>query len=1115
MAFTHLHVHSEFSLLDGLAGVNELVSAAAEQGMSSLAITDHGNMFGVIDFYIAAQKKGVKPIIGCEIYTAARRMEDHDATLDRDQGHLILLAENLTGYHNLVKLVSAGNMKGFYYKPRVDKELLAKHSEGLIALSGCIGGDVPQKLLRNRGMPEYDADENYKDAKAEALAYLDIFGEGNFYLEIQDQGIEEEKFILPLMKKLSEETGIPLVVTNDVHYMKRGHAEAHDVLLCIQTGKRLIDENRMKFEGDEFYFRTEEEMRELFPDIPEALDVTGEIAARCEVEFDFKSKHLPEFTAPDGKTNNEYLRELCAFGLKERYGDKDEQYRPRLEHELSIIESMGFVEYFLIVWDFIKYAHDNGISVGPGRGSASGSIVSYVLHITDIDPIKYNLIFERFLNPERVSTPDIDIDFCDERRDEVIDYVIDKYGEDKVAQIITFGTMKARAVIRDVGRVIDMPLAKVDSIAKLIPNELDITLEGTKEADLEEGEIRKPGALDKEPRLREMIRNDREVARLFEYAKVLEGKARHAGTHAAGVVITKKALDEYIPLVNSKTGVSTQFTMNTIEKLGLLKMDFLGLRNLSVIDDAINMIEAGHGVKIDFSSMDMDDPEAFKLIAAGNTDGVFQLENPGMREFIKKMKPTNFEDIVVGISLYRPGPMEKIPDYLRNRSRPDRIKYDHPLLEPILGVTYGVIVYQEQVMQIVRDLAGYDYGRSDEIRRAMSKKKGKDMREQRAYFVHGLHGPEAEGRDVPGCVANGVPERVADKLFDDMDAFAEYAFNKSHAAAYAVVAYRTAYLKAYYPVEFMAALMTSFMGGDGTKIAQYIRNCKELGVEVLPPCIMKSGRKFSVEDGKLRMGLRCVKGCGDGAIDNIVRIRESGVKLESIRDFVDNIDAQTVNSKAVENLIYAGAFDCIQPNRASALRMYKLFSEQTKKEKGRVIEGQGTLFDMIRDEMNQSEEDLIGEDFEMGHKLALEKEVLGIYFSGHPLDDYRWIVDEIVNTTSDELNHPEDYPEHKLLSDAIMVGQITNAKHIITKKGDQMAVILLEDLVGTVEVVVFPGTFEKSGDAIVENEIVVVRGKAERDAEGAVKVIATKVTPIEKVKDFFVRKQTAEVAEAG
>jgi DNA polymerase-3 subunit alpha len=1095
MAFVHLHVHSEYSLLDGLAGVSELVNTAADMGMEAVAITDHGNMFGVIDFYKAAKQRGLKPIIGCEVYTAARGMEDRDPVLDRDQGHLILLAENMTGYHNLVKIVSAANMQGFYYKPRVDKELLSKYSKGLIALSACLGGDIPEKLMRNtestggniRKRPEYDEDVNYEEAKKEALDFEEIFGKGNFFLELQNQGLEEETFILPFMKRLSADTGIPLVATNDVHYLKQEHAKAHDVLLCIQTGKLLTDEIRMRFDGDQYYLRSEEEMRKLFADLPEAVDITTKIAERCEIEFDFTGQHLPEFIAPSGKTNEEYLRELCASGLKERYGDKEEQYRSRLEHELSIIENMGFVEYFLIVWDFIKYARDNGIPVGPGRGSAAGSIVSYALHITDIDPIKYNLIFERFLNPERVSMPDIDIDFCDERRGEVIDYVVEKYGEDKVAQIITFGTLKAKAVIRDVGRVINMPLDKVDRIAKLVPNmPLDIDLNM---------------AIDREPRLREMIRTDGEVERLFDFAKVLEGKSRHAGTHAAGVVITKKALDEYLPLVNSKNGVATQFTMNTVQDLGLLKMDFLGLRNLSVIDDAIKMIEAGHGVKIDFSAMEMDDPDTFKLLSTGNTDGVFQLESPGMRELIQKMKPDNFEDIIVAISLYRPGPMDKIPEYLRNRNRPDGIKYAHPLLEPILGVTFGVAVYQEQVMQIVRDLAGYDYARSDDIRRVMSKKKADEMQMQREVFVNGCQ------------EANEIPERISNKLFDDMTDFASYAFNKSHAAAYAVVAYRTAYLKAHYPTEFMAALMTSFMGGDGSKIAQYIRNCKELGVDVLPPCILKSDRKFSVEDGKIRMGLRGVKNCGDGAIDSIITLRGSGVRLESIRDFVDHIDASSVNTKAAESLIYAGAFDCIQSNRASALRMYKLFSEQAKKERGKVIEGQGSLFDIIREDINQSDEGLIGPDFEMPQKLALEKEVLGMYFSGHPLDDFRWIIDEVANVTSDELNNPKDYPERRAAADVIIVGQITSVKNFVTKKGGQMAVILLEDLVGTIEVVVFPGPYEKSGDVIRENEIVVVRGKDERDSEGAVRILASKVTPIEKVEDYLQKRGQTENCE--
>ncbi|MDR1796398.1 MAG: DNA polymerase III subunit alpha [Clostridiales Family XIII bacterium] len=1108
MSFTHLHVHTEYSLLDGLAGVKELVREAKEQGMESLAITDHGNMFGVVDFYNAAKDAGIHPVLGCEVYTAARGMEDHDFAHDRFSGHLVLLAETNEGYKNLMKLVSEGYMRGFYFKPRVDKELLRKHSKGLIALSACLAGDVPRKLLKNWD-PESgesahaqigDSEEDYEAAKAEALEYLDIFGEGNFFLELQDHGIEEEAFVKEPLKRISRETGIPLVVTNDIHYLKREHAKAHDVLLCIQTGKKLSDEKRMRFSGDQFYFRTEEEMRRALPDedLADAFGRTAEIARRCNVEIDFSGRHLPDFTAPDGKTNAAYLRELCEEGLRFRYGDAWEQCKPRLDHELAIIEKMGFVEYFLIVWDFIKYARDAGIPVGPGRGSAAGSIVAYTLRITDIDPLAYNLIFERFLNPERVSMPDIDIDFCDERRGEVIDYVIEKYGEKNVAQIITFGTMKAKAVVRDVGRVLDMPLDYVDRIAKLIPNDLGITIEE---------------ALRAEPKLAQMIASDEQVKQLFDFARVLEGKSRHAGTHAAGVVITKGATDEYVPLFASKNGVATQFTMTTVERLGLLKMDFLGLRNLSVIDDTIKMVEKNHGVLIDFAQMAMDDPAAYDVIAAGDTDGVFQLENPGMRDFMKKMRPRTFEDITVGIALYRPGPMARIPDYLKNRNQPDKIKYDAPELKPILDVTYGVMVYQEQVMQIVRDLAGYDYGRSDEVRRAMSKKKESEMLKQRDYFIHGIHG-DPGGRDVPGCIANGISEKAANKIFDDMIDFASYAFNKSHAAAYAVVAYRTAYLKAHYPTEFMAALMSSFMGGDGSKIAQYIRNCKEIGIEVLPPDVLQSERKFSVEDGRIRMGMRSVKNCGDGAIEAIIEWRESGAPARGIRDFVDGVDQGRVNSRAIESLIYAGAFDSIQPNRASALRMAKLFGEQKKKEQGRIMEGQASLFDMLEADTRGSEEQYIGPDFDMATKLALEKEVLGIYFSGHPLDDYAGVIEKVKGGTSgflttEELNHPEDFPQRNPDTDAIMVGQITSTKVFATKKtGKMMATMLVEDFVGTAEVIVFTRAYEKTGEGVIrEGAIVVVRGKAEHRVDEAARIIATKVTPIESVADFYERQK--------
>ena len=1085
MAFTHLHVHSEYSLLDGLANIKELVDTAAEMGMNSLALTDHGSMFGIIEFYKAAKKKGIKPIIGCEVYTAARSLHDKDSVLDRVMGHLVLLAETDEGYQNLIKIVSEGYVNGLYYKPRIDKKTLAEHSKGLIALSACLAGDVPRKLLA----------DDYEGAKKEALEYQSIFGKDNFFLEVQYQGLEEEEKILKPLRKLSDDTGIPLVATNDIHYVKKEHATTHDVLLCIQTGKKLSDKDRMRFTGDQFYFRSEDEMKEALPDFHDAIGFTQVIADRCHAEIDFSGRHLPEFISPDGKTNKDYLRELCDAGLEYRYGADKEKYRERLEHELGIIEGMGFVEYFLIVWDFIKYAKDRDIPVGPGRGSAAGSIVSYVLRITDIDPIKYGLIFERFLNPERVSMPDIDIDFCEDRRGEVIDYVKEKYGEEKVAQIITFGTLKAKAVVRDVGRVLDIPLDKVNRIAGLIPNELGIDLES---------------AIQKEPKLRKAIAEDDETAQLFDYAKILEGKSRHAGTHAAGVVITKKPLDEYVPLFNSKNGVSTQFTMTTVEQLGLLKMDFLGLRNLTVIEDALRMIEEDHGIRINFDEMDYDDEEAYKVIANGNTDGVFQLEGGGMQEFMKKMRPTTFEDVVAGISIYRPGPMQFIPTYLANKKNPKGIKYTDPSLEPILSVTAGVMIYQEQVMQIVRDLAGYDYGRSDEVRRAMSKKKEDVMLEQRKYFVHGLKSPDGK-RDVPGCVANGIPEKAADKIFDDMIDFASYAFNKSHAAAYAVVSYRTAYLKAHYPAEFMAALMTSFMGGDGEKIAKYIRNCLDMGIEILPPCVLKSGRKFTVEDGKIRMGLRSVKNAGEGAIDAILALRESGIKIGSMREFVDNIDLSHFTSKAAESLINAGAFDAVLPNRASALNMYRLYSEQAKKEKNRVIEGQATLFDMIASDTKQTEEDLMGEDYPKRKRLALEKDVLGIYMSGHPLDDYKWIIDEISNTTSAEINNPDDYPDRKAPTDVIIVGMISNAKVFLTKKGKTMAVLLLEDLQGLIKVLVFHKVFEKTGDDIREGAIVVVRGKEELRPGEEPTIIASKVTPIEVVEEFFRKKKEREI----
>ena len=812
MSFTHLHVHTEYSLLDGAARIEPLVKRAAELGMDSLAITDHGAMFGVVDFYRAAKKAGIKPIIGCEVYTAARTRFDKNVEQDKRNGHLILLAETDEGYRNLIKIVSRGYTEGFYYKPRIDNEVLRAYSGGIIATSACIAGRVQQALVRG----------DYEGAREEALEYLSIFGEGNFFLEIQDQGLEEEARINPMLKQLSRETGIGLVATNDVHYINREDSEFHDVLLCIQTGAYVSDTDRMRFPNDQFYLKSEEEMRRIFADIPEAVDNTYKIAQRCNVEFEFGHLHLPEFLPPEGMDAKSYLRMLCDRGIAERYAEVTPELRQRLEYEIQTIEEMGYVEYFLIVWDFINYAKQHNIAVGPGRGSAAGSIVAYSLHITDIDPIKYGLIFERFLNPERVSMPDIDVDFCYERRGEVIEYVIEKYGKERVSQIITFGTMKAKAAVRDVGRVLQMGYAQTDAIAKMIPFDLHMTIDK---------------ALSLNPELKQAYENDRQVKYLIDISKELEGMPRHASTHAAGVVISRDPLDDYVPLYLSDKGVSAQFNMTTIEELGLLKMDFLGLRNLTVIRDTLDAVEEIHGVSVDFSHMDYDDSSVYELIASGNTLGVFQLESLGMTQFMKNLAPDCFEDIIAGISLYRPGPMDSIPDYIANKKNPEGITYTHKSLEPILSVTYGCLVYQEQVMQIVRDLAGYSYGRSDLVRRAMSKKKADVMAQEEEYFVRGKL-LEDGTVDVPGCVRNGVPEAEAKAIFQDMVKFASYAFNKSHAAAYAVLAYETAWLKRHYPAEFMAALMTS-VKGDPRQVAKYIRNCKEMGIQVLPPDVLR------------------------------------------------------------------------------------------------------------------------------------------------------------------------------------------------------------------------------------------------------------------------------------
>ncbi len=1082
MAFTHLHVHTEYSLLDGAARIKDVVARAVELGMDSLAITDHGVMFGVIDFYRECKKQGIKPIIGCEVYTAARNMEDKEVDKDKYQGHLVLLAKNNMGYKNLIKIVSEGFTKGYYYKPRIDKNLLREHSQGIIALSACLAGKV-QRCLLNR---------DYEGAKKEALALDEIFGHGNFFLELQDQGLEEEAMINPELVRLSRELDIPMVATNDVHYVKKEDAEAHDVLLAIQTATTIDDENRMRFPNNQFYLKSEDEMKKIFAYAPEAIENTHKIAEMCDVEFKFGEYHLPEFKAPEGRDNTSYLRELCNKGLKERYDDNYDNLKERLDYELGVIETMGYVEYFLIVWDFINFAKENKIMVGPGRGSAAGSLVAYCLRITDIDPIKYNLIFERFLNPERVSMPDIDIDFCIERRGEVIDYVIEKYGKDKVSQIITFGTMKAKAAIRDVGRALNVSYADTDAIAKAVPFDLKMTIDK---------------ALEMNPELKERYENEEMVHKVLDMAKAIEGMPRHASTHAAGVVISKENIDEYVPLYLSDKGISTQFTMTTIEELGLLKMDFLGLRNLTVIRDALELIEENYGVTIDFAKMGYDDKNVYEMIAHGNTDGVFQLESGGMTQFMKNLKPTCFEDIVAGISLYRPGPMDSIPKYIENKKDPSKISYATPELASILDVTYGCLVYQEQVMQIVRDLGGYSYGRSDLVRRAMGKKKMDVMLEEKEYFIHGKD-DENGNIEIIGCLRNGISEDAAEAIFEDMITFAQYAFNKSHAAAYAVIAYETGYLKAYYPVEFMAALMTSVMG-DSVQIAKYIRNCNEMGIEVLQPCVNKSGKKFTVEDGKIRFGLLGVKNVGEGAIDAIIKARKEKGFPKDIFQFINNIEISEINKKAVESLIKAGAFDCINDNRAAHLGIYESLIESAQNNARKNISGQMSLFQVNSEEMNVGDVTSKLPDirnFDKDVKLAFEKEMLGVYLTDHPLNDYAKRIGEVVSVTTEELAHASEEEGQARIKDGkvvIMAGMISSKKTLITKNNKMMAFINLEDLVGTVEVVIFPNVYEKYQHNILEDKVVIIKGKLNFKEDEMPKLLADSVVDIDRVEQLI------------
>ena len=1132
MAFAHLHVHTEYSLLDGSNKIKEYVKRVRELGMDSAAITDHGVMYGVIDFYRAARAEGIKPIIGCEVYVAPNSRFDKELTGGDDRYyHLVLLAENNTGYANLMKIVSKGFTEGYYYKPRVDMEVLEKYHEGIIALSACLAGEVSRYI--QKGL--------YEEAKKAALKYQACFGKGNYFLELQDHGMSEQAMVNQALLRMSRELEIGLVATNDVHYTYKKDEKSHDILLCIQTGKKLSDENRMRYEGGQYYVKSEEEMKGLFPYAWEAVENTQRIADRCNVDIEFGVTKLPHFEVPEGFTSETYLYKLCYDGLRERYGDKfsnieavndrkaafaaeesegktadeydsrqnkesdaymhqpagdtGQTLKERLDYELDVIKRMGYVDYFLIVWDFINYAREQGIPVGPGRGSAAGSIVAYCLHITNIDPIKYSLLFERFLNPERVSMPDIDIDFCFERRQEVIDYVGEKYGADKVVQIVTFGTMAAKGVIRDVGRVMDLPYAYVDGISKMIPNELNITIEK---------------ALKMNPELKQLYENDEQVQVLIDMCKRLEGLPRHTSMHTAGVVICPKAADEFVPLSRGSDGsITTQFTMTTLEELGLLKMDFLGLRTLTVIQNAVNNIRKEHGILIDIDAIDYDDKSVLASIGTGRTDGIFQLESGGMKNFMKELKPQNLEDIIAGISLYRPGPMDFIPKYIKGKDNHASISYSCPQLEPILSATYGCIVYQEQVMQIVRDLGGYTLGRSDLVRRAMSKKKQAVMEKERANFIYGN---KEEG--VPGCVAKGIPEAIAGQIYGDMMDFAKYAFNKSHAACYAVVAYQTAYLKYYYPVEFMAALMTSVIDNPG-KVSEYILTCRQMGIEILPPDVNRGEAGFSVAGKAIRYALTAIKGVGRPVIEAIVKERTARGPYSNLQDFITRDEQGEVNKRVIENFIKAGAFDSLGGTRKQFMSVYIQIMDRIHQDKKNNMAGQLSLFDLVSEDVKE-EFDLklpsVGE-YSKEMMLSFEKEVLGIYVSGHPLEEYEALWKKyITNKTSDFIWDDEIHAIH--VSDGSKVtigGMITDKKVKYTKTNQVMSFFNLEDLVGNVEVVVFPKIYEKCSKNLIEDNKVFVTGRVQADDEKDGKLICESILPFDDVsKKLWIKFDTKE-----
>ena len=1093
MAFTHLHVHTEYSLLDGSNKIKEYVRRVKELGMDSAAITDHGVMYGVIDFYRAAKAEGLKPILGCEVYVAPNSRFDKELTGGEDRYyHLILLAENNTGYANLMKIVSKGFTEGYYYKPRVDMEVLNRYHEGIIATSACLAGEVQRDIVK--GLVD--------EARKAALKYQACFGKGNYFLEMQDHGIPEQRTVNMELMRMSKELDIPLVVTNDVHYTYAEDVDSHDILLCLQTGKKLADEDRMRYEGGQYFVKSEEEMKGLFPYAWEAVENTQRIADRCNVEIEFGVTKLPHFEVPEGYDSWTYLNKLCNDGLRERYGepraeggysdpggmpagDSKQTLRERLDYELGVIRNMGYVDYFLIVWDFINYAKQNDIPVGPGRGSAAGSIVSYCLNITNIDPIRYNLLFERFLNPERVTMPDIDIDFCFERRQEVIDYVGRKYGAEKVVQIVTFGTLQAKGVIRDVGRVMDLSYQLCDTLAKMVPNELNITLDK---------------ALEKNPEFRKLYQEDEQVKHLIDMCKRLEGLPRHSSMHAAGVVICPEEADEFVPLSRGSDGsITTQFTMTTLEELGLLKMDFLGLRTLTVIHDAVKFVEGSTGRHIDVDKLDYGDIAVLNSIGSGRTEGIFQLESAGMKNFMKELRPQSLEDIIAGISLYRPGPMDFIPKYIKGKNNHEAVTYSCPQLEPILQPTYGCIVYQEQVMQIVRDLGGYTLGRSDLVRRAMSKKKQSVMEKERANFVYG----NAE-EGVPGCAGNGISERVAGQIYDDMMDFAKYAFNKSHAACYAVVAYQTAWLKYYYPVEFMAALLTSVID-NGKKVSEYILTCRSMGIEILPPDINQGVAGFSVDGRSIRYALNAIKGVGRPVIDSIVAERRERGPFTNLKDFITRMAQTEVNKRVIENFIKAGALDSLPGTRKQFMSVYVQILDHVTRDRKNNLAGQLSLFDIVSEEQKE-EFDLrmpdVGE-YPKEMMLAFEKEVLGIYISGHPMEEYQALWKQNVTHTTNDFALDDETGAVRVPDQAkVTLGGMISEKNIkYTKKDQMMAFITLEDLVGSVEVVVFPRDYERYGSILLEDEKVFIHGRAsvEEDRDG--KLICEKVETFAQVQD--------------